>query len=565
LERISSTPLNTDYLIFVETLINNFRNEIISFQAHFTKWKKSTVLGMQSSLLRLKKDYPGNFDKISELEHKLNSIFDTDARSELENFAVYEILNMEKMSPAFLKIAKQTRSSAKLADIKDDTGNDFPSDEDRKKYITAYYANIYAVKEDTTENTPGCIEHFLGPDICNHPEVANSKISREQSDILDQDISIEELDTAIKDMNSKTAGGPDGVGVPVLKKYWRLMRGPLTLYCTEMMRLERLSPSFLTSAIKLIPKKGDTSKIKNWRPISLLNVAYKVISKAINNRLKKISGRILSRAQKGFTNNRYIQECVINMLESVAYCKNTGTKGFLLAIDQAKAFDTVDHKFIVEVYKFFGFGDRFIKMLKVTTMGRNATIVFDDNEHSKKVDLGTGFTQGNGPSPLLFNFCQQILIFKIEFNPLVKEIEWTVFKCNWIDNHLNNYRQLQLPVPDAEDQALAVPVPAVDQPDEGGQAVVNTGPAQNKGKGKVEGFADDTSVLAKSEKSALDAIKNDLAGFAAMSGLKVNFDKCILIPFGYTGEVPDFFHTSGFKVDNYAKILGWTFIMTRQK
>jgi hypothetical protein len=70
-----------------------------------------------------------------------------------------------------------------------------------------------------------------------------------------------------------------------------------------------------------------------------------------------------------------------------------------LAIDQAKAFDTVDHRFIKEVYKFFGFGPRFIKMLEVTPMGRNATLLFDDGEHSKKVNLGTGFTQGNGFRP----------------------------------------------------------------------------------------------------------------------------------------------------------------------
>jgi Reverse transcriptase (RNA-dependent DNA polymerase) len=79
--------------------------------------------------------------------------------------------------------------------------------------------------------------------------------------------------------------------------------------------------------------------------------------------------------------------CIINILESVSFCTESKTKGFLLAIDQAKAFDTVDHNFIRETYKFFGFDETFIKMLEITTMGRNATIVFDTNEHTHRATV----------------------------------------------------------------------------------------------------------------------------------------------------------------------------------
>jgi exonuclease III len=601
IDRISDLQLNVDYLIFFEVLLNNVKNEIISFQSHFAKWSRSAITGMRTTLINLKKNYDTNFDRINEVEFKLNSILDMEARSELENFAVFEILNLEQMSPSFLNIAKQTRSASKMSDIKDDAGNEFRSDEDRKKFIVNYYANIYKIKDDTDLNLPGCVENFLGPDICNTPEVRNSKISEAQKNMLDEDITLNELNLAIKDMSTKSAGGPDGVGVPVLKKFWYLFQKPLGHYCRDMMRLEKLSPGFLTSAIKLIPKKGDTTKIKNWRPISLLNVSYKIISKAINNRLKKVSGTILSRAQKGFTNNRYIQECIINILESIAFCTETNSQGFLLAIDQAKAFDTVDHKFIKEVYKFFGFGDRFIKMLEITMTGRNACILFDDGEYSGRIILGTGFTQGNGPSPLLFNFCQQILIFKIEFNPLVKAIEWPRVKCDIINVQARIAAELipvaepAPPQPAGEDQErAAVPVPAPESPPPAplpapllpvGEAreladpvpapgtpppvPVPPPPVQvgllptvpqilnNTGNGKVEGFADDTTVLSKAEREALESIKTDLLLFARVSGLKVNFDKCILIPVGFQGPIPQYFYDSGFKIDDNAKILGF--------
>ncbi|MFO0002522.1 MAG: reverse transcriptase domain-containing protein, partial [bacterium] len=86
------------------------------------------------------------------------------------------------------------------------------------------------------------------------------------------------------------------------------------------MAQKKLNPSFRTASIKLIPKKGDTTRLKNWRPISLLSCLYKVTSRALNNRLKVASGFIFSRAQKGFTKNIHIQEVLINVIEMIAHC-----------------------------------------------------------------------------------------------------------------------------------------------------------------------------------------------------------------------------------------------------
>jgi hypothetical protein len=267
-------------------------------------------------------------------------------------------------------------------------------------------------------------------------------------------------------------------------------------------------------------------------------------------------------------------------------------------------------------------------MLEITTMGRNATIMFDTNEYSKKIDLGTGYTQGNGPSPILFNFCQQILIFKIEFNPAIKEIEWPRFKMNIINAQANESQESRGggPAPDPDlvpvqhparavqqqvhDRAPAAvgavpqahreaegrrpppqpPDPAPDPPPQPPDPAPDPPPQppdpapdqhlQLLGrapdpqphpldlapdtiqvpatkKGKVEGFADDTSVLGKAEERALNAIKQDLVIFARISGLKVNFEKCILIPIGFTGNVPEYFAESGFKVANSVRILGF--------
>ena len=175
------------------------------------------------------------------------------------------------------------------------------------------------------------------------------------------------------------------------------------------MKRNSLSQSFLTASIKLIPKKGDCSKIKNWRPISLLNCIYKIIWKTINNRLKKIIDTSTSRAQKGFTHSRYIQEVLINVCHNISYCNASNIPSFILSLDQRKAFDSVQHDFMRQVYKFFGLETNFAKMLNLITIGRNATIMFDDGSLSRQFSLETGAPQETRPLHSNITYANKLL------------------------------------------------------------------------------------------------------------------------------------------------------------
>ncbi len=107
-----------------------------------------------------------------------------------------------------------------------------------------------------------------------------------------------------------------------------------------------------SSSNKTHSKKGNTSEIKNWRPISLLNCSYKILSRAINNRLKKCANRLTSRAQKGFSQTRQIQEVIINVIETIARSNATQTPIAILALDQTKAFDSISMNFFGTYFTF---------------------------------------------------------------------------------------------------------------------------------------------------------------------------------------------------------------------
>jgi hypothetical protein len=286
-------------------------------------------------------------------------------RKELENYRYFDIINNEKMTPRFLSLAKVEKKSESLKNIKNDTGTVFDTDAERTDYIRNFYAKIYKAPNANDILPDNCIENFFGEEICSNPIVNGSKLTRDEQILFDNPISIQELDKAVQELNVKSAGSADGISTKFLRMYWGLFRLPFFNYATYCFENKRLSQSFNSASIKLIPKKGDTSQLKNWRPISLLNSCFKITSKAIDNRLKKLTDIVLSRAQKGFTDKRYIHECIINVVTSIEHCERNGIPAFVLGLDMAKAFDTVRHDYMNHVYKFFGVGENFINMLNV--------------------------------------------------------------------------------------------------------------------------------------------------------------------------------------------------------
>ncbi|MFN9897920.1 MAG: hypothetical protein ACK55Z_03810, partial [bacterium] len=116
---------------------------------------------------------------------------------------------------------------------------------------------------------------------------------------------------------------------------------------------------------------------------------------------------------------RYIQEALICTIDTIRHCENNGISGVILSIDQKKAFDSVYHGYMREVYKFFNFGERFIDLLETIGNGRTAKILLENDKPSREIDLDRGFAQGNGPSPKKYNIGEQILLFRLSYDPSI--------------------------------------------------------------------------------------------------------------------------------------------------
>jgi hypothetical protein len=226
----------------------------------------------------------------------------------------------------------------------------------------------------------------------------------------------------------------------------------------------------------------------------------------------------------------------MNVIEMIAHCKSNDISGAILSIDQSKAFDTVSHKFMHEVYVFFGLGPNFIRLLETLGNNHKACVAFDDGSHSAEIDLECGRAQGNTSSPIEYNMAQQIVLFKIELCPEVKKI---------YQNHFIARPYLPDPVPVLGIEA----VPA----DEDDIRFRNESAFETS---KADGFADDNSTGTLFEYGSLLALKRILSDFAGISGLKCNTEKTALMQIGRVGPVPDEITDLGFLITDKIHILG---------
>jgi exonuclease III len=312
---------------FLESLLSCVKGSLIGYQTWFKRMETAKKSKLIKDLNELKLNYEENANEILTLENTLNEIVHRNVQAKVKTMKIFECLNAEKPTPMFLNLAKKTKSNQKLENIKKPDGTAFESDRERNEYIVTYYSTLYKKPDDERIDFSNCIENFLGPDICGSRLINNSKLTDEEQTNLDMPLTIDEIDKSMEKANLRSAPGMDGISNKLLKRYWPYFRIGIHKYALRCFETGRLTDVFRGATVKLIPKKGDLSQLKNWRPISLLSNVYKILSRALNNRLNRIVNRVCSRAQKGFNDHRYTQEVLINVIETIAHCNVNGVGG----------------------------------------------------------------------------------------------------------------------------------------------------------------------------------------------------------------------------------------------
>ena len=188
----------------------------------------------------------------------------------------------------------------------------------------------------------------------------------EQRRSLDDKISTNEYLETLKSFQTNKSPGNDCLTVEVYLGLWHLVGKCLVNALNFAHEQGELSNSQKQALITLLEKKGkDRRFIKNWRPISLINVDVKIAPKPIARRLEQILPDLMHPSQNGFIKGRSIQDGVRTIKDILQFAKLTARSGILLAIDLEKAFDSLNRCFLfLKVLEKVNFGPYFLQWIK---------------------------------------------------------------------------------------------------------------------------------------------------------------------------------------------------------
>ena len=221
--------------------------------------------------------------------------------------------------------------------------------------------------------------------------------------------------------NNKTPGN-DGLTIEFYNFFW-LEIGTLLVDSLNYAYFHgELSNSQKQAVITLIEKKDkDRRWIKNWRPISLVNVDVKIGSKAIAKRLENVLPHIIHYDQNAFVKGRTIFDATRTISDVMEFTKMRDYQSIMTAIDFEKAFDSLNWNFLYKSLEFFGFGESFLGWIK--TFYKNiSSCVTNNGFFTSSFNLKRGVRQGDPLSPSLFIIVLELLALSIRNNDQIKGI-----------------------------------------------------------------------------------------------------------------------------------------------
>ena len=359
----------------------------IKFSKKLAREKRSSRLELEKDMSKLLNTNHLNSNKVdidrikAEITDLDNSRFNGAKIRSKERFYT----EFEKPSKYFFELENPLQSNKVISVLRTQTDT-ITSQDDILEEAASFYKKLYS-KEAIEAH---CQEHLLSSIILFLSEEERESLEN----VLDPDSCLQAL-TSMKKLNTP---GSDGLPAEFYQCFWSTLGKDLVDVLNYSLHNGLLWESMGLAQITLLFKKGDRSDLRNWRPISLLNVDYKKGAKTLANRLKNVLASILNEDQTCGVPGRSIFDNLRLIRDSISYVEQKGSSLAIVKTDQETAFDRVNWEFLQRILEHMNFRPTFRSFFQ-SIYTQVSSIVLNNGHKSKPFLLERGVRQGCPLSP----------------------------------------------------------------------------------------------------------------------------------------------------------------------
>lgn len=250
---------------------------------------------------------------------------------------------------------------------------------------------------------------------------------------LDKYISMEEIYEAVFKMHDESSLDLDGFGAKFYKIHWNNIKDELFIPVNEAFlkgKFIQLNHTFIC----LIPKKQNASATSDFRPISLCNVLYKVITSILCNRLKSILLELISENQNAFIVGRYMVENNLLAYEMVENFNQDGADKLCSKIELQKAYDKISREFIIIMLRKMNFPPKFCNFI-FNCISSPTFFILINGIPCGFIRSNKGLRYGDPLSPYLFAVAMEYCSISLDLEYLKANLK-PIYNNNPIITHL---------------------------------------------------------------------------------------------------------------------------------
>ena len=328
------------------------------------------------------------FENYNKVKSSLNLITVDNLESAKARVKLKYPINNEVANVAHLIADVKKREETRINQLQDAKGRKLSGQVEIQQIVEKFYRELY-----TLEERPGNFDYFLN----NISKTVDNKFIEK----LEKPLTGGEIFSALKSLPEGRSPGIDGIPTEFYVEFWDDLNLTMLDLFNYILQERSLTKTQKKGLITLLPKKGDTSLIENWRPVSVLCADYKLLSKVIVNRIKPALQSVINVNQTGALAGRTLTENLQYARNVIQNREDTNGAGAIIGLDFQKAFDRVDREHIYRILKKFNFPSNIIEYIKV--LYEDSSSIFKvNNQLTHSIHLTRGIKQGCPLAALLY-------------------------------------------------------------------------------------------------------------------------------------------------------------------